>query len=322
VSLPPEERSEANILQQQRQLLYDSALDAQAELKTLMSNCLSVVVGVLSFALFAVGCGGKEEVEPAVATPGLTVSRPRAAIGSPLKLTYRFDVAPGARIDGDYWVFVHVLEPDGEQLWVDDHLPSVPTSAWQPGQKIEYTRTVFVPNYPYIGPAVVRLGLYDPKTDKRLTLAGSEVSRKEYQVASFEIQPQSENIFLIMKEGWHPAEMSNGDPPVEWQWTKRSATISFRNPRKPGTVYLEYAARVDRFTPPQQVTVRLNGQAVGTFEATSKDRALVTFPVTAEQFGAGDVSELVIDTDRTFTPGGSDTRELGIQVFHTFVEVM
>ena len=46
----------------------------------------------------------------------------------------------------------------------------------------------------------------------------------------------------------------------------------------------------------------------------------MTFPVTAAQFGSGDVAELVIDVDRTFVPGGSDTRELGIQVFHAFVE--
>ena len=56
------------------------------------------------------------------------------------------------------------------------------------------------------------------------------------------------------------------------------------------------------------------------FTATSKDKTLVTLPVTAAQFGSGDVAELVLDVDRTFVPGGSDTRELGIQVFHTFVE--
>ena len=32
------------------------------------------------------------------------------------------------------------------------------------------------------------------------------------------------------------------------------------------------------------------------------------------------MAELVIDVDRTFTPGGGDTRELGIRVFHAFVE--
>jgi hypothetical protein len=279
------------------------------------------LVPLLAMALLSSSCGAKEDTEPAVATPGLSLSRDRVPIGSPLKLTYRFEVAPNTKIDGDYWVFVHVLEPNGEQLWTDDHLPAVPTSAWTPGQRVEYTRTVFVPNYPYIGPAVVRLGLYDPNTNRRLTLAGTQASRKEYQVATFELQPQSENIFLIFKEGWHPAEVSADDPAVEWQWTKKSATVSFRNPRKDGTLYLEYAARVDRFTPPQQVTISLGGQPVGTFAADSKERALVTFPITAAQFGTGDVVELVIESDRTFSPGGSDTRELGIQVFHTFVEV-
>ena len=50
------------------------------------------------------------------------------------------------------------------------------------------------------------------------------------------------------------------------------------------------------------------------------ERSLLTFPVTAAQLGSADVTELVIDVDRTFTPGGSDTRELGIQVFHAFID--
>jgi hypothetical protein len=85
-------------------------------------------------------------------------------------------------------------------------------------------------------------------------------------------------------------------------------------------VYLEYAARTDKFSPPQQVTLRIGDQAIGSFPADSKEKSLLTFPVTAAQFGSADVSELVLDVDRTFTPGGSDTRELGIQVFHTFVD--
>jgi hypothetical protein len=44
------------------------------------------------------------------------------------------------------------------------------------------------------------------------------------------------------------------------------------------------------------------------------------FPVTAAQFGPADMSELVIDVDKTFSAGGGDPRELGIRVFHAFVE--
>jgi hypothetical protein len=32
------------------------------------------------------------------------------------------------------------------------------------------------------------------------------------------------------------------------------------------------------------------------------------------------MAEIVIEVDQTFTPGGGDTRELGIRVFHAFVD--
>ena len=61
-------------------------------------------------------------------------------------------------------MFVHVLDPDGEQLWTDDHLPPTPTTKWKPGQTVEYTRTVFVPELSRTSVRrVVRLGLYDPR---------------------------------------------------------------------------------------------------------------------------------------------------------------
>ena len=76
----------------------------------------------------------KDVSGPPVATPSLTLGRDRVAIGSPLKMTYKFQVAPDAKIDGDYIVFVHVLDPEGERLWDDDHMPPVRTSQWKPGQ--------------------------------------------------------------------------------------------------------------------------------------------------------------------------------------------
>jgi hypothetical protein len=178
---------------------------------------------------------------------------------------------------------------------------------------------VFVPNYPYIGEAVMRLGLYHRTSGKRLTLSAAEVSRKEYVVAKFQLQPQSENIFLIYKDGWHPAEVASDNATSEWQWTKKTASLSFRNPKKDVTFYLESDARTDLFTPPQQVTIRAGGQAVGTFAADSKDKKLLTFPITAAQLGNGDMVEIVIDVNRTFAPPG-DARELGIRVYHAFVE--
>jgi hypothetical protein len=277
----------------------------------------TAILLVLAAASIA-GCGGDEPEGAPVATPSLQLSRDRVAIGSPIKLTYKFEVASGAKIDGDYVVFAHVLNPDGEQMWTDDHKPPTPTSAWKPGETIEYSRTVFVPNYPYVGEATIRVGLY--LDEKRLPLSGTNVSRHEYVVARLTIVPQSENIFLVDKSGWHPAEVARDNPASEWKWTQQRAVTSFRNPRKDCTLYLEYDARVDLFTPPQQVTIRLGDQVVGTFPADSREKTLVTFPVTAAQLGQADMTELAIEVDRIFKPGGGDARELGIRVFHTFLE--
>jgi len=268
----------------------------------------------------SISCSRKTDNEPPVATPSLTLSRDKVAIGSPVKLTYKFVVAPDAKFNTDYWVFVHVLDPTGELLWTDDHLPNPPTSTWKPGQTIEYTRTVFVPNYPYIGEALVRLGLYDRASSNRLALAAQEVSRREYLVTKFQLQPQSENIFLIYKDGWHPAEVATDNAASEWQWTKKTATISFKNPKKDSTFYLDFDARTDLFTPPQQVTLRIGDQTIAKFPADSRERKMLTFPITAAQMGSGDMTELVIELDRTFSPGSGDVRDLGIRVFHAFIE--
>ena len=270
--------------------------------------------------LAAAGCSGEKASEPPVAKPTVTLNKSKAAIGSPLTITYKFEVAPNATFDGDYTVFFHVIDPEGERLWQDDHSPSVPTSQWKPGQTIEYTRTIFVPNYPYIGDANIRMGLYNPSNGKRLPLDASEVSQHEYSVGKLNLLPQSENIYLMVLEGWHPAEVDPTDPTREWQWTKKSATISLSNPKKDATLYLSWDARTDLFNPPQQVTVKAGGETIGTFAADSKDRKLTTFPISAAQFGTGDMAQITIEVDRTFSGSGTDTRELGIRIYHAFVE--
>ena len=289
------------------------------------ASVLAFTAIAVSAVALSVSCRNKGSNEPPVATPSLTLSKDKVPIGSPVKLTYKFTVsndpqAVSALNAANQWVFVHVLDPTGEQLWTDDHLPPTPTTAWKPGQTIEYTRTVFVPNYPYIGEAAVRLGIYNQQTGNRLTLGAQEVSRKEYLVAKFQLQPQSENIFLIYKDGWHPIEVASDNAASEWQWTKKTATISFKNPKRDSTFYLEYDARTDLFSPPQQVTVKIGDQTVATFAADSRDRKLLTFPLTAAQLGSGDMTELVLDVDKTFGPGGGDERQLGIRVFHAFIE--
>ena len=70
----------------------------------------------------------------------------------------------------------------------------------------------------------LRIGLYNPGSGKRLTLSAEQASRKEYVVSKFQLLPQSENIFLIYKDGWHAAEVAADNAASEWQWTKKTAT--------------------------------------------------------------------------------------------------
>lgn len=280
----------------------------------------SIFCGALAALALVSGCSRQQEAAPCVATPTITLARDRFAIGSPLRATYQFDVAQNAPISGDYIVFVHVMDDQGERLWGDDHSPQPPTSQWKPGQKVEYQRTVFVPNYPYIGPAHLRIGLYQPGGEQRLPLCATDAGKREYAAAKFQLVGQSENIFIIYKDGWHPAEVNAQNPTDEWQWTKKAASISFKNPKKDSTFFLEYDARTDKFPAPQQVTIRSGDQVIGTFAADTAAKRPLSFPVSAAQLGQGEMSEITLDVDQTFAPGGADTRELGIRVYHVFVE--
>ena len=281
---------------------------------------IRIVIAAACAAALLAGCSRKQENGTAVATPSLRLDKSRVPIGSAVTLTYTFVVAPGAKIDKNYYVFTHVLDPEGEQMWTDDHLPPTPTSQWKPGQTIQYQRTVFVPNYPFIGEATARIGLYDPSTNQRLVLNAPEASRREYVVATFQIVASSENIVLIPKDGWYQTENNPKDPTTEWQWTSKTATLSFKNPKKDATFYLLYDARPDLFNPLQQVTLSIGGQTVGQFTATEKDPTLKTFHIPAAEFGSADMVDLAFDVDRTFNPGGGDPRQLGIRVYHMYLD--
>ncbi|HXT71797.1 MAG TPA: hypothetical protein VN700_18720 [Vicinamibacterales bacterium] len=296
----------------------------------MISTRVAVCSALLVVASTTSGCS-KADQAPPVASVAVTLNRQSAPLGAPIELTYRFDVAQGASIAGDYKVFVHITRDDGTTIWMDDHdLPAgMQTSQWKPGQTIQYTRTRFVPAFSYLGEATIRVGLY--KDNERLPLSGidpadRESPERQYKVATLDLLPRSESIQVIRLSGWHPGEFAPDDPTIEWQWTQKLALLSLRNPRRDVLLYLEYDGRPDLFPDkPQQVTVSVGQTAVETLTIDSKGTQLKKIPLTVAQLGTGDMVEVRIDVDRTFIPakqpGGSrDSRELGIRVFHAFVE--
>lgn len=284
------------------------------------------LVLVLSLPL-AAACRRAQESQPPVATPGVSFNHPRAALGSPLEVTYRFQVAASApAFDQDYRVMSHFLDGDEELMWADDHLPPVPTSQWKPGQTVEYTRTIFVPIYPYIGEATVQTGLYSAKDSKRLPLTGEDSGQRAYKVATLQLLPQTENVFLIFKDGWHQAETAADNSTVEWQWTRKVATVTFRNPKRDCTVYLHADNPGNAFGETQAVEIAVNGRPADTLSLAPKQEVIHRTSVTAAELGAADMAELRLTVDKTYVPAllpsanSRDPRELGIRVFHVYVE--
>jgi hypothetical protein len=245
-------------------------------------------------ALGVVGGCSKTDSTPPVATVTFAASKTQVPLGSPIDLTYTFNVSPNAKINGDYHVFVHLVNDEGQP----------------------------------VGKATVEIGVY--KGDDRLPLIGPDPTDKgtparSYKVATLELLPATENVFLIAKSGWHPAEFAPNNPAREWQWTQKSALLDFKNPKHDATFFLEYDGRPDAFPAPQRVSIFAGSQLVTTFPADNSAPILRRIPITAAQLGASDMVELRLEVDKTFVPAkltgsGSDNRELGIRVYHTFVD--
>jgi hypothetical protein len=284
------------------------------------ARLVAALVSVIAIA----GCSESQDTTAPVGSIAVTLSRTRVALGSPVEVTYKITLAPNAPTLGDRKVFAHFLDADDELMWTDDHDPVPPSTQWKAGQTVEYTRTMFVPNYPYVGPAKVIAGLYSVDGNERVKLSGEDRGDRSYPVATLELLPQTENVFVIFKDGWHATEIANNDRGVEWQWTKKEATIAFRNPRKDATLYLKVdnpGARV-----PQQIGIWNATDLLGTLPVSASDAPVQHLPLPAARLGSADMVELRLVPDRTFVPAqepganSGDQRELGVRVFNLFVQ--
>ena len=285
---------------------------------------LGVAALVLASSALA-ACRRKEASAPPMATPSVTLNHDKTPLGSPIDITYKFVVANDAKFTEDLRVMVHVVDADEELIFAFDHNPPIPTTQWKPGQTVEYTKTVFVPIYPYVGEATIQLGLHSTTTQKRVAMTGDDAGQRAYKVAKIQLQPQTESVFTVFKDGWHPGEIADHNATVEWQWTKKEATLSFKNPKKDCVFYLDVDNPGSVFTEAQQVKTTLGGEVVDEFTLQPKQPELRKVRLKAAQLGAGDVAELVISVDKTYVPavlvaGSKDPRELGVRVFHAYID--
>jgi len=280
-----------------------------------------------ALAVTTAACSEKKDTTPPVGSIEVALSRSKVALGSPVEVTYKITVASNAPNLGQRRVFVHFLDADEELMWTDDHEPPTPSAEWKPGQTVEYTRTMFIPSYPYVGAAKIVAGMYTPGNNERLKFSNTDRGDRSYKVADFELLPQTENIFVIFKDGWHPAEVvTEGAGRTEWQWTKKEATIAFRNPKRDVVLVLQADNPAAGPNAAQQVIVNIGDQTLATLPLSATAAPVLKFPVTAAQLGTGDMVEMKFTADKTFVPAlessmkSSDPRELGARFFHVFIQ--
>lgn len=277
--------------------------------------------------LVASGCGRTQRTETPLITPTVTLARSDAAIGMPIEMAYRFVIEPTApAFTEDDTVFVHFLDTDGELMWTDDHQPPVPTTQWKAGQTIEYSRTMFVPKFPYSGETTVVVGLYSPRSGARVPMVGQTKGQLEYQVATFNLHPQTDNLYVVFKDGWHETEVAEDATGLEWQWSKKTATLAFRNPMRDVVLYFQCDQPVRVLGTPQQVELRVGPTVVDSFALPPGQRELRKVNLSTAQLGNAEVVEVTVAVDRTFVPAtttqlkSTDSRELGIRVFRAYAQ--
>jgi hypothetical protein len=273
-----------------------------------------------------IACGRRKPTEVNDITPSFSVNRDRAPLGSAVEVTYTWTAGPSAKkLTQDYRALVHFLDAHRTLLFNDDHVPQPPPSTWEPGKTYTYTRTVFIPFYRYAGEVQIVMGLY-PAAGKgeRVGLKGEDMGLREYKVGRMELLPQTENIFLVYKDGWHSPESSAQNPGLERTWTKKDALVAFKNPKKDILIYLEADTNAKAFDAPPVLTLAVAGKTGVSVPIADSEVFMKKVRVKAADLGTEEWVDLRLAMNQSFVPkvknlNAMDDRELGLMVYHLFV---
>ena len=281
-----------------------------------------------------------------VASVEMSLRRSDVSIGGPLGMTIHFSVGSEFQpSEQNLRVLLHFVDSSGRLMWADDHDPVLPTSEWVRGETISYDRNVRVPLYPYVGDAVVLVGLYSPTTGERVLLGGEDIGARRYLGSEISFRPQTDANFVTFGQGWHPEEFSP-DLNDQWRWTTERASLFFQNPSSDAVLYVEVDGRPELFEVPQKVGFFIEDENIYEFTLDNSGRIFHQIDLSSERMGSRDVIRVDLGVDQTFRPdlssgentaelGNSgqsqeeenpssnllnDPRNLGIRVFYTFLE--
>jgi hypothetical protein len=291
----------------------------------------TVLVVVLAIAC-AAHCGRATDTLPAppVATLDVSLSRSTVAAGHLIDVTYRFTVAADApQLDDDYAVFVHAVEESGKSIWADDHAPAVPARQWKPGDRIEYTRPMFVSRRAYPGPHGLDIGLYSPRTGRRVPLNTPGGRGDSSRLARFEVTSPGPTPVVLFVKGWHLPERESEPgmvPSAEWHWSTRESLLWCANPRRDARFVLHLDQPLQGDEAARQVQVIIGGSLVDSFALAPGAREVRRVPVAGALLGTDDIVPITLRLDRASVPAPAagaalaDGRELGVRVFDALLE--
>ena len=273
------------------------------------------------------GCSKKVDDARPVATPSLTLSRMDAAVGSPIDVTYRFAVAADAPpFTEDYTVFVHVLDKDAS-LDVDGrpraadaddaveggidhrvHAHDVRSEASVRRAGADRNRTLLsqVRSAGAAGWGEYRRAFHPGGHVQHAAACQRPLRRLPRRLARCGDLGRGGRGMAVVQETGHPVVSKSQ---ARRQFYPRSRSNPWH-----------------AFTEPQKVEVRLGDAVVDSFSLPAGRRELRRISLTAAQLGSEDTVDVVVAVDKTFVPASVpklkslDPRELGVRVFHAFVE--
>ncbi len=282
---------------------------------------LGMVVAAAAMLLMPAGCR-KARTSLDVRPEARQIHGTIPATG-PLEVTYIWNVSESfVPVEKDLVAFVHFWGEDDELHWQDDHRPPVPTSRWQPGQTIEYTRIHFLPRNVPREEVTLTLGLYDADgTGEKVRLEGRQTHSLEYEVCRFEVVPPDQLPEIVYEDGWYNREFVPGQPDgVVWRWSRQEAFCKLENPHRPAALYLEGQAPVDMLERPQVVTIEIAGEQLTSFELADEKRFLRKFPIPEHILRDQQFLPMTLRVGEAAVPselvGSGDDRELGLKVFN------
>lgn len=218
----------------------------------------------------------------------------------------------------DYTVYVHFWHGNN-LLFQDDHIPSVPTSKWEPGKEYTYERRIYIPAF---------IDEFDPefKGEETLKLVvgfynlydRTGESKREILVKPLKVLPPPPDVpEVIYESGWYDLEVDPDALLKQWRWTAREARCVVDNPRRDALLVIRGAVNKDKLVD-QKVIFKINDVTLDEF-VPSETVFEKSYNLKKEMLGEKDEFYLVITTDQTFVPAktypqSKDERELGLQI--------